>query len=198
MDIYKQCVVCICYSHPLKILLATDTDGNTLDLAYWCNRSGTLATTQFPLITALGTKNNIISGGTFILTFLPIVWLSTVITGISYDKASSICHSCRYINMIRLIFSSTMSIAWCPELFSSCSVFMQAARSFGMRRTCKYHTLIMRNTHRRRFQPYLSQSWLICGIIAIVALIILCAVSLRPIRAQAYELFFYVHFAMVL
>ena len=48
-------------SHALRILLATDLEGHKLDISYWCNRSGTLAASQFPLITALGTKNNIIT-----------------------------------------------------------------------------------------------------------------------------------------
>ncbi|OAX32427.1 hypothetical protein K503DRAFT_663301, partial [Rhizopogon vinicolor AM-OR11-026] len=39
----------------------TDLEGHKLDLSYWCNRAGTLAASQFPLITALGTKNNIVS-----------------------------------------------------------------------------------------------------------------------------------------
>ena len=50
----------------------------------------------------------------------------------------------------------------------------------------------------RRFKPLLEETWVVCGIIALVALTILCIVSLRPIRTQAYELFFYVHFLMVL
>ena len=48
-------------SHALRILLATDLEGHKLDITYWSNRSGALAASQFPLITALGTKNNILS-----------------------------------------------------------------------------------------------------------------------------------------
>ncbi|KAG1856371.1 hypothetical protein DFJ58DRAFT_879597 [Suillus subalutaceus] len=48
------------------------------------------------------------------------------------------------------------------------------------------------------FQPYFAQQWLVCGLTSMVAFTILCIVSLRPIRAQTYELFFYVHFAMAL
>ncbi|KAE9397964.1 hypothetical protein BT96DRAFT_921065 [Gymnopus androsaceus JB14] len=48
----------------------TDVSGTKFDVAYWSNRTGVLAASQLPLITALGTKNNVIS------------W----ITGVSYEK----------------------------------------------------------------------------------------------------------------
>jgi len=40
-----------------------------LDITYWCNRSGALAASQFPLITALGTKNNAVSCMARLLVF---------------------------------------------------------------------------------------------------------------------------------
>lgn len=40
--------------------LATTISGKKLDFTYWWNRTGTIAASQFPLITALGTKNNFI------------------------------------------------------------------------------------------------------------------------------------------
>lgn len=44
-----------------SIYAATTVSGHKLDVTYWGNRSGTIAASQFPLITALGTKNNVIS-----------------------------------------------------------------------------------------------------------------------------------------
>ena len=91
-----------------------------------------------------------------------------------------------------------MSIVWCPESFSSCSGFMREVRLSWTRRT--HNTHWARNVSLRwyRFQPFLEEPWLRCGMTAIGALTILIVVSLRPIRAQAYELFFYIHFVMVL
>ncbi|OAX32516.1 hypothetical protein K503DRAFT_701927, partial [Rhizopogon vinicolor AM-OR11-026] len=113
------------------------------------NRAGTLAASQFPLITALGTKNNIVS----------------LITGIGYDKA--------ILNYVHRMMSRVVFVLLCVH--AGGEVVLDAP-----------------------FQPYLKEPWLICGIVAGVAFAILCVVSLRPIRAQAYELFFYVHFVMVL
>lgn len=124
----------------------TDLEGRTLYISYWCNRSGMLAASQFPLITALGTKNNIVS----------------LITGISYDK----------LNYVHRMIARVVFILLCVHAGSE----------------------VVRNSP---FQPYFAEQWLIWGLIATVAFAILCIVSLRPVRAQAYELFFYVHFAMV-
>lgn len=125
----------------------TDLEGHTLDITYWCNRSGLLAASQFPLITALGTKNNVVS----------------FITGISYDKLNYV-----HRMMSRVVFI----LLW---VHAGCEIIRNAP-----------------------FQPYFKQQWLVWGLIAMVAFSILCIVSLRPIRAQAYELFFYVHLAMVI
>ena len=43
-----------------------------------------------------------------------------------------------------------------------------------------------------------STTWLPMGITAIIALSLLVLVSLRPIRAKSYELFFWLHAALVL
>lgn len=40
---------------------ATDLQGEKYDIAYWGNRAGTIAASQMPLVTALGTKNNVLS-----------------------------------------------------------------------------------------------------------------------------------------
>ncbi|KAG2095889.1 ferric reductase NAD binding domain-containing protein [Suillus discolor] len=124
----------------------TDLEGHKLDISYWCNRSGMLASSQFPLITALGTKNNIVS----------------LITGISYDKLN-------YVH--RMMSRVAFVLLW---VHVGGEVVRHAP-----------------------FQPYFTQPWLLWGLVSMVASTILCIVSLRPIRAQAYELFFYVHFAMV-
>ncbi|KAG0697523.1 ferric reductase NAD binding domain-containing protein [Suillus ampliporus] len=126
----------------------TNLEGHILDPTYWCNRSGALAASQFPLITALGTKNNIVSCTVGIRKFSPLNYVHRM--------------------MSRVVFI----LLW----FHASSQVVQNAP----------------------FQPYLEKSWLRCGITAIVALTILCVISLRPIRARAYELFFYVHFVMVL
>ena len=34
-----------------------------LNVSHWSGRAGTIAASQFPLVTALGTKNNIVSRG---------------------------------------------------------------------------------------------------------------------------------------
>ncbi|EIW62961.1 uncharacterized protein TRAVEDRAFT_113854 [Trametes versicolor FP-101664 SS1] len=52
----------------------TDLFGNLLSFTYWSGRAGALAVSQFPLITALGTKNSSIA----------------YITGVSYDKLNFI------------------------------------------------------------------------------------------------------------
>jgi hypothetical protein len=43
-----------------------------------------------------------------------------------------------------------------------------------------------------------STTWLPMGITAVIALSLLVLVSLRPIRAKSYELFFWLHAALVL
>ena len=40
---------------------ATNLAGERLSWMYWSGRAGTLAVAQFPLITALGTKNNVLA-----------------------------------------------------------------------------------------------------------------------------------------
>ncbi|KAG1894707.1 ferric reductase NAD binding domain-containing protein [Suillus fuscotomentosus] len=51
----------------------TSVEGQKLDI-YWSNRIAMLASSQFPIVTALGTKNNLVS----------------LVTGISYDKLNYI------------------------------------------------------------------------------------------------------------
>jgi hypothetical protein len=40
---------------------ATSIEGQKLDTEYWNNRVALIASSQFPIITALGTKNNLVS-----------------------------------------------------------------------------------------------------------------------------------------
>jgi hypothetical protein len=42
----------------MTLFLESDPDGEPLN---WCSRAGLLAASQFPFITVLGTKNNIVS-----------------------------------------------------------------------------------------------------------------------------------------
>ncbi|KAH7890610.1 ferric reductase NAD binding domain-containing protein [Phlebopus sp. FC_14] len=125
----------------------TDLEHHKFVLKYWCNRAGTLATSQFVLITALGTKNNLV----------------TLVTGISYGKLN-------YIH--RMTARVVLVLLW-------------------------VHTggEIVANTP---LKAILKEPWLICGFVGVIALTILCMISVRPIRAAAYEVFFYAHFAMVL
>ncbi|KIJ04502.1 hypothetical protein PAXINDRAFT_22206 [Paxillus involutus ATCC 200175] len=125
----------------------TDLEGNKFAVSYWSNRAGMLAASQFPLVTALGTKNNIVS----------------LITGITYEKLN-------YVHRV-------------------------TARScFGLLLIHAGSEIYNYNY----FQSALQEAWLRLGMTAVTALGILCIVSLRVIRTQAYEVFFYTHFVAVL
>ena len=50
-----------CADTPSSSLSATDLAGVKLDIKYWGTRAGILAVSQTPIITALGTKNNIVA-----------------------------------------------------------------------------------------------------------------------------------------
>ncbi|TBU43175.1 ferric reductase NAD binding domain-containing protein [Dichomitus squalens] len=123
----------------------TDTQGQKLDISYWGSRAGSLAVTQTPLITALGTKNNVIS----------------YITGISYDKLNYIHRmTARVVFVLLWVHGGAKLSHSVPEEFDE---------------------------------------WFIrIGLTAIIAFSILILVSLRPIRAEAYEVFYFTHFFMVL
>ncbi|PCH37152.1 iron reductase [Wolfiporia cocos MD-104 SS10] len=129
-----------------EFINTTDAEGVKYDLSYWGNRAGTIAASQFPLVTALGTKNNVIA----------------YITGISYDKLN-------YVH--RMTARVVFALLW---------------------------------VHSGNKVPY-SSVWsnypfffIPVGLLAMVAFTILCIVSLRPIRSNAYEIFFVMHFLMVL
>lgn len=49
---------------------AAEKDGVTrLNIGHWSGRAGLLAASQLPLVTALGTKNNVVSCGGFLAPF---------------------------------------------------------------------------------------------------------------------------------
>ncbi|KIJ58174.1 hypothetical protein HYDPIDRAFT_119859 [Hydnomerulius pinastri MD-312] len=125
----------------------TNLEGKKFDITYWSNRAGLLAASQFPLVTALGTKNNLVS----------------LVTSISYDKLN-------YVHRV-------------------------------MARSCFGLLLIHAGSEIYNFIYFdaaLHETWLRLGITALVTLGVLCIVSLRPVRAEAYEFFFYTHFVAVL
>ncbi|KAG1870853.1 FAD-binding domain-containing protein [Suillus subluteus] len=125
----------------------TSVEGQKLDIIYWSNRIAMLASSQFPIITALGTKNNIVS----------------LVTGISYDRLN-------YIH--RMMARTCFMLLW-----------VHAAGEI----VCT-----------PSFRETLNEDWLRLGITAMVAFSILILVSLRPVRSDVYEVFFYVHFLGVL
>ncbi|KAF9238223.1 hypothetical protein BU15DRAFT_88459 [Melanogaster broomeanus] len=131
----------IAYLFTWTFVNTTDLEGKILDLKYWSNRVACLVVSQTPLLTALGTKNNVVS----------------LVTGISYEKLN-------YVHRV-------------------------------VARTCFVLLLFHASTEVYNIS---RPTWLRMGITAMVALGILCAVSLRPIRTAAYECFYYVHFLMVL
>ncbi|KAH7909461.1 ferric reductase NAD binding domain-containing protein [Hygrophoropsis aurantiaca] len=125
----------------------TDVEGYRLDLNYWSQRAGILAASQFPLVTALGTKNNIVS----------------LVTGVSFEKLN-------YVH--RTVARSLMVLLW---IHGGSEVYAYTA-----------------------FTQRIHMPWLRIGITALAALTLLCLVSLRPARQGAYEIFFYMHFILVL
>ncbi|KAG1779947.1 ferric reductase NAD binding domain-containing protein [Suillus placidus] len=125
----------------------TSVEGQKFDAIYWSNRIAMLASSQFPIVTALGTKNNIVS----------------LVTGISYDRLN-------YIH--RMMARTCFMLLW-----------VHAAGEV----VCF-----------PSFRETLNEDWLRVGITAMVAFSILIIVSLRPIRNDVYEVFFYVHFLSVL
>lgn len=58
----------------LFLCAATDWSGQKFNILYYANRSGTIANSQFPLITALGTKNNVISSGWPFTFYFPSIF----------------------------------------------------------------------------------------------------------------------------
>ncbi|KAH9944667.1 iron reductase [Amylocystis lapponica] len=123
----------------------TDLEGNKLSPAYWANRAGAIGSSQFPLVTVLGTKNNVLS----------------YITGISYDKLNYVHRmAARVVFVVMWVHGGTKLATLSPEFW--------------------------------------GVAYVPSALTAMVAFSVLILVSLRPIRASAYELFFLTHFSMVL
>ncbi|KAH9896466.1 iron reductase [Cubamyces lactineus] len=123
----------------------TTLAGHRLDISYWGGRAGAIGASQFPLITVLGTKNNVLA----------------YITGISYDKLNYVHRMAARVVFVLLWVHGGSKIA--------------------------------------HLVPASYDEWFIrVGLTALVAFSILILVSLRPIRAQVYETFYFTHFLTVL
>ncbi|KAF7980574.1 hypothetical protein HWV62_37747 [Athelia sp. TMB] len=125
----------------------TTLAGQKFNLIYWTNRAGAIAASQFPLVTALGTKNNVIA----------------LITGIGYDK----------LNYAHRMTSRVLFVLIWAHVGGE----------------------LMRGGYEAADW---ASIWLRTGFLAVISLTALMLVSLRPVRAKAYELFFWVHFVTVL
>ncbi|KAG2346395.1 hypothetical protein BDR05DRAFT_878235 [Suillus weaverae] len=84
----------------------TSVEGQKLDIIYWSNRVSMLASSQLPLVTALGTKNNPVS----------------LVTGISYDRLN-------YIH--RMMARTCFMLLWvhgAGQIVSNPSYFIESLR----------------------------------------------------------------------
>ncbi|KAJ3737340.1 ferric reductase NAD binding domain-containing protein [Lentinula guzmanii] len=124
----------------------TNVSGGKFDVSYWSNRAGVLIASQIPLITALGTRNNIIS----------------FITGVSYEN----------LNFLHRMAARVVFVLVWAHAGAKIAPGLEATD--------------------------LKEAWLRCGILAAASLTSLCIISLRPVRARAYEFFFYTHLVLVL
>ncbi|KAL0581255.1 hypothetical protein V5O48_000738 [Marasmius crinis-equi] len=122
----------------------TNVAGQKFDPNYWNNRCGALVASQLPLITALGTKNSVIS----------------LLTGVSFEK----------LNYLHRMVSRVVFVLLCTHAGSR----IQAGLG-----------------------PFLEEQWLHMGMMAGSAFLLLCIVTMRPIRTKSYELFFYTHITLV-
>ncbi|KZT21993.1 hypothetical protein NEOLEDRAFT_1164338 [Neolentinus lepideus HHB14362 ss-1] len=124
----------------------TDLEGVKFDWTFYSNRAGTLAASQFPLITVLGTKNNVL----------------TLLTGISYEKMN---------NLHRMSARVLLVLLW---LHAGSKLVMPKGIDADQ----------------------VGTFWLNIGYASVFAFSLLALVSIRPVRAVAYEFFFYMHFAL--
>ncbi|KAK0199621.1 ferric reductase NAD binding domain-containing protein [Desarmillaria ectypa] len=127
-----------------EFINSTTVAGVKFSAVYLAGRAGSLATSQFPLVTVLGTKNNIVS----------------LITGVSYDK-------------LNYIHRMTARV---------CFIMLWIHGGYKFQRVEGKYELL----------------WVRMALVAMSAFSLLILVSLRPVRAGAYEFFFYAHFLMVL
>ncbi|KAI0717230.1 ferric reductase NAD binding domain-containing protein [Cerioporus squamosus] len=77
----------------------TNLAGQSLNWQYWSGRAGTLAVSQFPLVTVLGTKNNILS----------------YITGVSYDKLNYLHRMTARVAFVLLWIHGGTKLAFLPQ-----------------------------------------------------------------------------------
>ncbi|TFK47728.1 hypothetical protein OE88DRAFT_1705322 [Heliocybe sulcata] len=124
----------------------TDLEGVKFDWSFYSNRAGTLAASQFPLITVLGTKNNVL----------------TLLTGISYEKMNNLHRMSARVLLVLLWLHAGSKLAVADGIDAD----------------------------------EIGTTWLNLGYVSVFAFSLLAIVSLRPIRAVAYEFFFYMHFAL--
>ncbi|KAK0471162.1 iron reductase, partial [Armillaria novae-zelandiae] len=130
-----------------EFINSTSVTGVKFSATYLAGRAGSLASSQLPLVTALGTKNNIVS----------------LITGVSYDKLNYVHRMTARVCFIMLWIHGGYKV----------SVFLHVEGKYDL-------------------------IWVRMALLAISAFSLLILVSLRPVRAGAYEFFFYAHFLMVL
>ncbi|THV04056.1 hypothetical protein K435DRAFT_774561 [Dendrothele bispora CBS 962.96] len=139
--------ICLAYiaANFVFLFINSKNVAGVFDITYWNNRAGAIATSQFPLIIALATKNNIIS----------------LLTGVGYEKLSF---------LHRIVARTALILTW-----------VHAGGNMGA-----------------RFTAQEDEVYLQTGVMATVAFTFLFVFSLRPIRGQSYEIFFYTHMAMSL
>ncbi|KAI8973096.1 iron reductase [Trametes punicea] len=143
-EVFVTCVYIIAI-FTWEFVNTTTLSGNKLDFSYWGGRAGAIGASQFPLITAFGTKNNILA----------------YITGISYDKLNYVHRMAARVVFVLLWVHGGSKIA--------------------------------------HLVPAAYDEWFIrVGLTTMTAFTILILVSLRPIRARVYEIFYFVHFLTVL
>ncbi|RPD78371.1 hypothetical protein L226DRAFT_531717 [Lentinus tigrinus ALCF2SS1-7] len=83
-----------------EFINTTTLAGQRLSWMYWSGRAGTLAIAQFPLITALGTKNNILS----------------YITGVSYDKLNYLHRMAARVTFVLLWIHAGTKMYFLPPI----------------------------------------------------------------------------------
>ncbi|KAJ7448009.1 ferric reductase NAD binding domain-containing protein [Mycena latifolia] len=151
------------------LLNTTNLEGVMLSPQYYANRIGLIAATQFPLVIALGMKNNII----------------TFLTGISFDK----------LNILHRIAARVLCVMlWIHGFRSFHRKVSPSSKYMGDIATHKNPLLSGRAGNLEDLQ----ETWFRCGIMAISALTLLCILSVQPLRSRAYELFLVAHFSFAL
>ncbi|EPQ54152.1 hypothetical protein GLOTRDRAFT_44599 [Gloeophyllum trabeum ATCC 11539] len=142
----------------------TDLEGVKFDWSFYSNRAGTLAASQFPLITVLGTKNNVL----------------TLLTGISYEKMN---------NLHRMSARVLLVLLW-----------LHAGSKVSVALSCLPPIIALiyppTNIPCSITPDEIGTTWLNLGYVSVFAFSALVLVSLRPVRAVAYEFFFYMHFIL--